>query len=200
MDRLIKPIIIIGKSGSGKDTTAQLLKTKYGFDRVIEYTTRKKRTGEIDGVEYHFITDEVYDDMLNNNEFIADSTFERVQDGDVCKVRYGIKKSEIIPNTIISTNPSSMIKIKSIIPDAIVVYIFVPGYIRTRRLRERGDNRKEIERRLITDGKDFNDEVLSYVDISISNGISYTLDYDEKSPDVIASEILEKVIADETRY
>ena len=193
MHKTYKPIIIIGKSGAGKDTTVKVLTEKYGFKRVIEYTTRQKRPNETNGVEYNFVTDEEYDKMLKDNEFISTSTFDRVQDGNVCKVRYGIRKDDLVDNTILSTNPSSMRQIKSQMDDVIVVYIFVPGYIRAKRLRSRGDDKSEIERRLMSDNRDFDEETENNVDILVLNGIFPSLNREEKSPENLAEEILKKV-------
>ena len=43
-------ILLVGRSGSGKDTNA--LGNKY--DMVVSHTTRRPRPGEVDGVKYHF--------------------------------------------------------------------------------------------------------------------------------------------------
>lgn len=52
---------IIGKSSSGKDTIWNTVKERFadlGIEPIIMYTTRPRRTGEVDGVEYNFITEE----------------------------------------------------------------------------------------------------------------------------------------------
>lgn len=53
-----KIFCVMGKSSSGKDTLYQMLKKELEFDSIIPYTTRPIREGEIDGVEYHFVTEE----------------------------------------------------------------------------------------------------------------------------------------------
>lgn len=49
-------IFLIGKSGSGKDTAADYLCTRYGFRKVASYTTRPIRDGEMNGREHTFVT------------------------------------------------------------------------------------------------------------------------------------------------
>ena len=50
---------IMGKSSSGKDTMFRELKRELPMLRTVTlYTTRPMREGEIEGVEYHFVTDE----------------------------------------------------------------------------------------------------------------------------------------------
>ena len=53
---------IIGASGSGKSTIAQEL-TRLGVPEVVSHTTRKPREGEIDGVHYHFVSNEEFDSI-----------------------------------------------------------------------------------------------------------------------------------------
>ena len=51
-------IILIGASATGKTEVGKLLNSKYNLKKVVTYTTREKRNGEIDGVDYHFISKE----------------------------------------------------------------------------------------------------------------------------------------------
>lgn len=48
---------ILGKSGSGKDTLTKLVSKKLDLPLLVSHTTREMRTGEKDGVEYHFVPD-----------------------------------------------------------------------------------------------------------------------------------------------
>lgn len=51
-----KLIILCGASGTGKTTIQNYLLKQYGIPRVLTHTTRAKRTGERDGVDYYFET------------------------------------------------------------------------------------------------------------------------------------------------
>lgn len=53
-----KLLILMGKAGSGKDTILNKLCGEYPdrFQPIISYTTRPPREGEVDGVNYHFVT------------------------------------------------------------------------------------------------------------------------------------------------
>ena len=67
-----KIVCIMGKSASGKDTVYQaLLKTnKHNLKKVIPYTTRPIRTGEQNGREYYFCTNEEAEKMSQDGKII----------------------------------------------------------------------------------------------------------------------------------
>ena len=55
-------LILAGPAGSGKSTLCDRLVAEVpGFSRVVTTTTRTPRTGEVDGVHYHFLTPEQFD-------------------------------------------------------------------------------------------------------------------------------------------
>ena len=49
-------IILIGPSASGKTATCLYLQDHYGIRKVVTHTTRAMRVGEVNGVDYHFVT------------------------------------------------------------------------------------------------------------------------------------------------
>ena len=71
---------IMGKSASGKDTLYRRLleDTDLGLSPVVLYTTRPIRTGETDGVTYHFVTEDVYRAMKERGEIIEERVYHTV--------------------------------------------------------------------------------------------------------------------------
>lgn len=72
---LIKPrpllIVISGPSGVGKDATLQMLKQlNYPFYFVVTATTRPQRPGEVDGVDYHFVSVGEFAEMIEEHELL----------------------------------------------------------------------------------------------------------------------------------
>ena len=66
-----KIIALIGKAGSGKDTILnKVLDIDPTFHKIINSTTRKPREGEVEGINYYFLTIDQYTDKLLNNEFV----------------------------------------------------------------------------------------------------------------------------------
>lgn len=62
-------IKILGKNGSGKTFLANQLQS-YGFNRLVGYTTRKMRPGEIDGLDYFFVSREEFLKLLEQKFFV----------------------------------------------------------------------------------------------------------------------------------
>lgn len=64
-----KLIIVSGPSGSGKSTVTKLVKDRLNIPLSISATTRQPRVGEIDGKDYFFLTKEIFEQKIKNDEF-----------------------------------------------------------------------------------------------------------------------------------
>lgn len=58
-------IVLLGASGSGKSTIENELATHHGFEKIISYTTRQPRDGEINGKDYYFTENNTFAAMVN---------------------------------------------------------------------------------------------------------------------------------------
>lgn len=84
-----KLIIFSAPSGSGKTTIVRHLLDKFdGLAFSVSACTRKRREGEIDGRDYYFLDTDLFNEKIENNEFIE---YEEVYPGNF----YGTLKSEI---------------------------------------------------------------------------------------------------------
>lgn len=64
-----KIFYIMGKSASGKDTIyKELMEKMPKFHSIVPYTTRPMREGEKDGVEYFFVDQERFDEMMDEEK------------------------------------------------------------------------------------------------------------------------------------
>lgn len=61
--------VVSGPSGSGKSTITKIVRDKLNIPLSISATSRKSRKGEIDGVDYYFLTEEEFKKKIENNEF-----------------------------------------------------------------------------------------------------------------------------------
>lgn len=62
-------ITLLGASGSGKSTVEKELSSHCGFKKIISYTTREPRPGEINGKDYFFISNDEFDEMAKLSLF-----------------------------------------------------------------------------------------------------------------------------------
>jgi len=79
--------VFTGPDGSGRKTIADMVGATLGMQKVLSYTTRAPRAGEVPGQDYYFISPEEFAECEARGEFV-----ESVElDG----VNYGIKEAEI---------------------------------------------------------------------------------------------------------
>jgi len=145
-------IVISGPSGAGKTT---LLKRMYAecpapLVPSVSATTRKPRPGEVDGVDYHFLTPEEFRRRRENGEFLE--CFEVYGRGDW----YGTLQSEVAPRlkagkwVVLEIDVQGTIAVLEHYPDALTIFV-QPESVEEldRRLTARGtETRAAIERRL----------------------------------------------------
>ena len=148
-------IVIIGKTASGKDTLLNLLVSKYGFEKIITYTTRPKRRGEKQGKTYHFISEEDFKNKVNDGFFAEWKTYN-TEFGDWY---YGSSLEDLekaSDNTAIILTPDGyrdVVNNLSNKPKAI--YVYANNATIKERLKKRGDNKEEAQRRVEHDNADF---------------------------------------------
>lgn len=159
-------IVLVGKTCSGKSTVADLLESRYDIKRVRTYTTRPRREGEGEN-EYHFVTDEEFEELRANN-FFFETTHYEVASGAVWK--YGTGKTEFCRDCCVVMNPDGVKKVKKLFPieyEIKIIYLNVTEGAQWNRLRSRGQDADEAARRVEADKRDFYD-IDNYYDIAIN--------------------------------
>lgn len=138
-------IVIVGGSASGKTSLLnEFIKTHKGYKKVIEYTTRPKRYNEIQGKDYHFINEKIYDSFLKKDMFAISKTYNGWH--------YGILKSDCNQdNSILVTSPSSCRELKKLDYNITSVYLYVDRRSRLIKLLNRGDDIEESYRRNVSE-------------------------------------------------
>lgn len=140
-------IILVGKAASGKDFIKRKLEVK-GFRAGVSHTTRPSRPGEVDGVDYHFVDEVKFIEMIGNNEFIEYMEFNGWFYG---QTENDFNSSDVM---IMSKDGLDMLP-EEYRKQCIVIYLDIPMEERLKRLESRNDNNDSIERRVRTDEEQF---------------------------------------------
>lgn len=139
--------IFTGPDGSGRKTLADMAGSTLGLQEVLSYTTRKPRSAENDGVDYHFISRDDFLDAERNGEFIESVDI----DGNL----YGIKMTDLeslIQKSgsiymVMNLHGSDIIKARY--GDKVVrLFVYADRNTVLERQRERGDSEEDIARHM----------------------------------------------------
>mgnify|MGYP001331790933 FL=1 len=83
-------VILSSPSGAGKTTLVKKIAQENNFKISISYTTRKPRTNEQNGKDYFFISDEEFENLIKNKQFL--------EYAKVFENYYGSSKSQVFEN------------------------------------------------------------------------------------------------------
>lgn len=165
---MYKIIAIMGEAGTGKDSLMQeILKLKPEFHEIISCTTRPKRQGEIEGVNYYYYTPEQFGDRVLHDEMLECTVFNDWFYG----TSYDSVRSDCINIGVF--NPTG---VESLVarPDVDVKVIRVVAEDKTRLIRqlnrEEWPDVREIVRRFNADWMDFDGIEKDFECIKVLNG------------------------------
>lgn len=162
-----KIIVLIGKAGSGKDSLMQgVLQKNPNLHEIVSFTTRPPRDGEVNGVNYHFISGEEFGDKVLHGEMIEAAVFNDWFYG----TGYDSLRSDCVnigvfnPEGVVSLLADPQVEIK-------VFYVRASDKERLLRQlnREEDPDCMEIVRRFRTDLLDFADIDLDFSYVELTN-------------------------------
>lgn len=125
-----KLLVISGPSGVGKGTIVNHLEEMYQENKKklylsISCTTRKPRDGEIDGVNYYFISEKEFKKRIKNNDFLEYNIYGTGK-------YYGTPKSTVLKylkngyDVILEIDINGYKQIKENFPDTVGIFIMPP--------------------------------------------------------------------------
>lgn len=165
--------IVSSPSGGGKTTLIRRLLENPPGARLhfsVSHTTRPMRQGEQNGREYHFVSVEDFQGMVQRDEFL--------EHNEVHDNIYGTSRAEVLPrlaageDVILDIDVKGARDIRGTWPDAVTVFI-VPSSLDEleKRLRARGlDTEESIRKRLINAAREI-EEALSFQYVVVNDNL-----------------------------
>ena len=147
---MINFVTISAPSGSGKTTLCKALQlVEPHFEWSISYTTRKRRDIEEDGVDYHFITSDEFEDLILKEHFVEwENVHGQYYGTALNSLNDAIKRHKTL---LLEMDVKGSMSIKKLYPEkTFSIFIIPPSIEHLRdRLKKRGtDSEKRIEIRL----------------------------------------------------
>ena len=139
-------LVVTGPSGVGKGTLInRLLERVPGLTLSVSATTRPPRPGEVEGRDYHFLSEEEFEKRLLRNEFLEHAMYA----GN----HYGTPRDEIDradDGLVLEIEVEGARQVRDRLPEALQVFIAPPSpeALRERLLKRGTDSEEQMRRRL----------------------------------------------------
>ena len=148
-----KPLLLVlsGPSGAGKDAVLSRMKElKVPLEFMVTATTRHRRPEEKDGIDYHFISGERFNEMIKAGELL--------EFANVYGNWYGVPKKAVKQalgrgrDVLLKVDIQGVDTIKKILPQAVSIFLTAPSIQElTTRLRQRNtESKTDLDLRLQT--------------------------------------------------
>lgn len=169
--------VMMGKSATGKDTiyTRLLRRKNLHLKKIVPYTTRPKRKGEIEGQEYHFVDETVMQKLKDADKIIEHRCYKTIH-GDWHYFTADDYTDIKEPGTRYITigTLEAYVKLRDYYgPDYVVpIYVYVNDFERMKRSlarerRQESPSVAEVCRRFLADENDFSDVLLQAAKIEV---------------------------------
>lgn len=118
-------IVISGPSGAGKGTICKALMEINNYWLSISATTRKPRSGEVEGVNYYFLSKEIFVERIKQNGFL--------EYAEVYGNYYGTPRFEVMDminkgiDVILEIDIQGALKVKENYPEGVFIFILPPS-------------------------------------------------------------------------
>lgn len=162
-------VVISGpSSGAGKDAVARGVEKRQRLTRIVTYNSRDKRPGEVEGVDYHFVSREEFLKKEKQGFFLEKNEYNRNL--------YGTPKEEVLEalkrgeDVLLRIDVNGAREVKRQMPEAVTIFIYATITEMGGRLMRRGrDSEEEMERKMVLARKEMLEKDKGYFDYQVYN-------------------------------
>ena len=149
-----KLFVVSAPSGCGKGTIlSEVLKKNKNLFYSVSATTRTPRDGEIDGVNYYFLSKEEFKSKIDNGSMIEYAQY--------CDNFYGTPKEKVVEkleqgiDVILEIETNGAMQVKRAMPEAVLIFILPPSVFELRRrLNKRGTEEQDVIDKRVKEAED----------------------------------------------
>ena len=136
-------VVVSGPSGAGKGTICQALLERTSLAYSVSATTRKPRAGEVDGVNYHFLSVEAFEEMIEKDGLLEwAKVYDNYYGTPLKKVEEKLAAGEDI---LLEIDTQGAMKVREKFPEGVYIFILPPSLAELeRRIRGRDTETEDV--------------------------------------------------------
>lgn len=144
-------VVVSGPSGVGKTTLCRRLESRGTGRCAVTCTTRAKREGERQGVDYHFLSEGEFQQGILRGDFIEHAS--------VHGCSYGIRRSTVEEalargvTLLLNIDVQGAATVRSLFPDCLTIFVDAPDALLAARLAARGKDSPEVAARRLAEAR-----------------------------------------------
>ena len=165
-------MVVSGFSGTGKGTVlAQVFQRRPDVYFSVSFTTRSPREGEREGVDYHFITRQAFEERIQRGEFLEYAEYVGNYYGTSLKVIQDKLAAGI--DVLLDIEVQGAAKVRAKCPEAVLIFIIPPSFEElSRRLRGRNTDSEEVIAGRLTKAREEYAQISNYDYLVVNDKVS----------------------------